>query len=526
MVSVCSVLYFCGYGQRRLIATLSSRHTPVPHAVLEVPAAPPPGLPAALTAGLIPTIEAYLRTITRPYSTASPPHSSGPCTASPSAASSSSSSSPSASSPASTTAASPGCLNAEYASQHAASLFVRLSGQNLVLLLAYGDPMQGAALLTTMAKAALCHTEASARAGFTAGVNGFTCMTLSAFMNLHIALCPEREDCASAAACSAPAGGGSAAPAAGLAPDATEACQHSPAEEQLKQLYAFAVPRWLPVLERLYTLCKPVRDLESWDSYGSYLEKLLAGLLGAAASGCQAAWAAGDVRAVASWRQLLQRDVCVRDWVGGEVLSEWEAEAWWAAAPPQQQLHPPAGDVDASEGLAAGGGSGPAAAATSTGGASRCPWPFLRAVAPCEAASLLPTCSNPLCTVLEGDTETSLGLAVVGPGAETASLSAGVGAGPGATASRSVVGAERVAGERHGAESLTPAAKGKGKRKGKGAGKGKGAEAGAAADPGGAVELGSGAGPAAGGCFRYCSVACRTAHMEQQRLNFAKLRRP
>ncbi len=392
--------------------------------------------------------------------------------------------------------------------------------------------MQGAALLTTVAKAALCHAEASARAGYTAGVNRVTCRTLGVLINISAALNSESEDSASTAgpesacaASSAPVGGGPTAPAVSQAPGATAACQHSPAKEQLKQLLWFAAPRWLPVLERLHALCEPIGDPRIWGPRVGHFRDHLRQLLGGATAACRAAWEAGDVRAVASWRQLLQRDVCVRDWVGGDVLGTWEAEAWWADTPPQQP-HSLAGGMAITEGLATGGGGDPTAAAASIGGASRYPWVFMMALAPCEAASLLPTCSNSLCTALEGDTEAGLGLTVVE--AETASLSAGAGTRAGVTASGSAAGAEPGAGEGHEAESMTPAAKGKGKgkgkRKGKGAGKGKGAEAGAATKKVGAAELGSGVGP--GSCFRYCSVACRTAHVQQQRLNLAKLRRP
>lgn len=151
------------------------------------------------------------------------------------------------------------------------------------------------------------------------------------------------------------------------------------------------MPRWLPVLERLYVLCKSIRCLERWDRYSFDLANLLAGLLGEAAAACRVAWQEGDVRAAASWRQLLQRGVCVRAWVGSDVLTEWEAQAWWVAGPPQQ-LHPLAGGVDATEGLAAGGGGSPAAAAISAGGMYRNSWASLLPLPPlrsCLAAAYL-----------------------------------------------------------------------------------------------------------------------------------------
>lgn len=44
-------------------------------------------------------------------------------------------------------------------------------------------------------------------------------------------------------------------------------------------------------------------------------------------------------------------------------------------------------------------------------------WPFVLPLAPHEAASLLPTCSHPLCTALQGESEVDLRLGV-GAGAE------------------------------------------------------------------------------------------------------------
>ncbi len=401
---------------------------------VRLPASPPPGLSSALSSGLIPTTEAYLRTI---------------------AARTSLSSSPSPT----FTPALDGPIKAPH---HTSQVLDRISGTHLVLLLAHGDPMQGAALLTTLAKAALRQAELAARAGAADGafalVRAATRIMYDMASAVRVLVGQEEQatqgsgsseleeragtsvgvvaDLATEGRLTSDVVGKRRAATAekeriaalqqgcvgGVAVDqaGSTVAGRSPAEQQLLRLWCFALPRWLPVLARLSTVLEEVGRGDKTPEQDELWRALMtfnAEMMKQAAAACRGAWQRGDMRAVASCRGLLQRDVCVVNWMGTCVTGKWEAEEWWSAPllgeSQQQQQH-----QKGSRGRAAGGGGnvGSAASSSSSQGGEEAViktyWPFLLPLAPCEAASLLPTCSNPLCTQLQGDSEVEVQLGV------------------------------------------------------------------------------------------------------------------
>ncbi len=173
-------------------------------------------------------------------------------------------------------------------------------------------------------------------------------------------------------------GGGSAAAA-------VEAV--APPCRQLLRLASFVLHTWLPVLARMHDLAAELEpNLRLQLQQGVRL----------AARACRAAWRKGDARAVGSWRQLLQRNVCAARWVGAELVAGWEAEGWWSGAVGQQQ------GAGQQEGVAAGAGGeeqqqgqeGKRQAGEGGAGSEEEEeeaWPYPLPLAPCESASLLRT---------------------------------------------------------------------------------------------------------------------------------------
>ncbi len=175
--------------------------------------------------------------------------------------------------------------------------------------------------------------------------------------------------------------GGQAGQQAGRRSDPAQGQRQPPG--QLLRLLSLTLARWLPLCS---ALLPQVRDDTAAHSrllvVGRWAGRL-AELARAAAE------ARGDARASESWGRLL--GAC-----GGMGEGEQQAEREEMAATPPQ-----AGEGDGS------GAAGPAARVFAALAAAL--------VAPCDVGhEVLPTCSNPLCTSLEGDSEAGLQLVACG----------------------------------------------------------------------------------------------------------------
>ncbi len=384
---------------------------------MRLPARPPPGLPAALRAGLLTTTEALLRGTVLAFTS---------CIGHPST------------------------WNSAATCARLADNLEGISGTSLLLLLAHGDPAQGAALLTTIAKTVLRQAEVAVDAGATAGVVPVSKAAVRIMYDLESGVRSSsgggREPAAGAAAGQEQEGRGQvgkgaagtfdtavgSGAVAGDSSSSSSSSSSSPAEQQLLRLWCFALPRWLPVLARLRTILDGSWKGKPGEAYdvprmSTAITGCVAEVLCQAVGACRDAWRRGDVRAVGSWRQLLQRELCVRDWVCKDESDVWEAEEWWAERVPVQrqtreQQHGRLGKAAqaAGSGGGAGGSATPGSSSSSSRGSSApasTSCRFVLPLAPHEAASLLPTCSNPLCTTLHWNSEAQVDLPVApGPG--------------------------------------------------------------------------------------------------------------
>ncbi len=370
-----------------------------------------------------------------------------------------------------------------------------------MLLLAHGDPVQGAALLTTLAKVILFQAEVAARAKADEGAFALVRAATRIMYDLASAVraivgrgTGQGTGSAEFAEYATKTAGvltnlmsmgvlgdhlvrtireategeerkAAAQRAAAVATDAASMLARcTPPEQQLLRLWCFAVPRWLPVLNTLTGILEQQGGDDEESPEHERLSSALTGfkteMVKQAAVACRGAMRRGDMRAVYSWRGLLQRDVCVREMIGTYNPDRWEAEDWWSATlPPPQQWGSGGGVTGGSSGGGEPGAAGSSSSSSSSGRKGDVPiktsWPFMLPLAPHESASLLPTCSNPLCTELQGDTEPDMqrvcvaaglmgeatGAGATGAGAAPRVARAGPGPGAGAANNRLYCGA-------------------------------------------------------------------------------------
>ncbi len=334
----------------RSLSSLATRADPVPLSTI------PPGLAAALSAGLLPTLTALVR-----------------------------SSCGAASGPLDVIDLAITPLDPMDASVRLAKSFSIAYGRELLMLLSHAIPAHAATLLTALAHASLGLLPTAG----TQMTEVHLCITAAMMMNVSSAfaglvsgLLPPEETrwghCAWAWPCDS-GGDGGGSPAA----EAVEAV--APAYRQMLRLASFVLHTWLPVLARLH---KFAGDLEP------NLRLQLQQGVHLAARACRAAWRRGDARAVGSWRQLLQRNVCAARWVGTEVVAGWEAESWWSGPVGQQQG---AGQQGGAAGAGdkeqhqAEEGKGQAGGGDAGSEEEEEAWPYPLPLAPCESAVLLRT---------------------------------------------------------------------------------------------------------------------------------------
>ncbi len=318
----------------------------------------PPGLASALSAGLLPTITALVRSS---CGAASGSVDSIDLTTTP--------------------------MDALTATMKLVKVYGVAQDGELLLLLSNADPAQAAALLTALAKASLRLMSLVAdswKGGPSACIITLLVTHFSGtFSSLMSGLLPPEETRGALCAWAWPRGdggdGSGGSPAA-----AAEAV--APAYRQMLRLASFVLHMWLPVLARMHD---HVQELEL------SLEELLRQIVHLAARACSAAWRRGDARAVGSWRQLLQRNVRAARWVGAEVVAEWEAEGWWSGAMGQQQgavqqegVAGGAGEMEQQQGEEGKGQAGGGCAGSEEGEEA---WPYPLPLAPCESAALLRT---------------------------------------------------------------------------------------------------------------------------------------
>ncbi len=260
-------------------------------------------------------------------------------------------------------------------------------GGELLMLLSHADPAHAAALLTALAHASLGQlpmagtrmTEVQVRIASVMIMN-FSGM----FSGLVSGLLPPEETKWGHCGWAWPrgyGGDGGSSPAA-----AVEAV--APAYRQMLRLASFVLHTWLPVLACMHEFAGDMKP-----NLALQLEQSVA----LACHACRAAWRRGDARAVGSWRQLLQRNVCAARWVGTEVVAGWKAEGWWAGAVGQQQgagqqgaVAAGAGEKDQQQGEEGKGQAGGGDAGS--GEQEEDVWPCPLPLAPCESAALLRMC--------------------------------------------------------------------------------------------------------------------------------------
>ncbi len=380
-----------------------------PHA--DVPSTPPAGLPHALSAGYIPTYEALLRAACR---------------------------SPELSLPASTASGSAGSnstmaqVAARKATRLLRSLLLVAPGSKLLLLLGEGDPREAAALATTLCKAHLQHAELAAKAGSREGLQQAAGMVTGLARVMHRGLLREQgrprvsmaevevqealgeqggdgDWAGGGGGYSGGSGGGSGARSRGSGGDGSSApggvdgdasdsrsggftaVASTGAEMHRLGLSSYLLPRLLPVVARIGSLCFAAGLGGSSEELRS-LARTRRRLQEHTASGKAFAAAHEGYKEQRSWSQLQWDDlgadnvaVCMGAGVG---LPE----------------------AQAASGRAEGGVAG-----NEAGGCERQEeviqdedwrlWGELVPHAPSLAALLLPTCSNPLCVNMHGDSE-------------------------------------------------------------------------------------------------------------------------
>ncbi len=280
-------------------------------------------------------------------------------------------------------------------------------GGEVLLLLSHGDAAQAAALLTALAKASLgLMPAAGTRAtGWMVYVTPTLVINLSStFSSLVSGLLPPEETrwdvCAWAWPRRDGGDGGGEVGVGGGGGGPAEAEAVAPPYRQLLRLASFVLHTWLPVLARMHDIAaklhvprkgrKPQDVPAPQHDFAGKTERFLKGHLQQgvrlAARACRAAWLRGDARAVGSWRQLLQRNVCAARWVGAEVVAGWEAEGWWPGPVGQQRV----AEAEVKEQQPGEEGQGQAG----VGGAGseeeeEEAWPYPLPLAPCESAALL-----------------------------------------------------------------------------------------------------------------------------------------
>ncbi len=398
-------------------------------------AAPPAGLPHALSAGYIPTYEALLRAACR---------------------------SPELSLPASTASGSAGSnstmaqVAARKATRLLRSLLLVAPGSKLLLLLGEGDPREAAALATTLCKAHLQHAELAAKAGSREGLAEAAGMITGLAQTLLCGLCARRGLAEQTAEGSA---GATATSGSGGSSDNGDTCDLGGytgvlsvgPDVQRVRLMSYMLPRLLPVLTRIGALCFAAGLGGTEEVYG--LARTRQQVLGRAAQGAAVAEDLCDGDAQESWVRLQANNVGAGQAGAGaddgsSEDAEEGAEAQLASRPGECLGGCDADDKEQQQ-----------------------QWVQVVPHAPYYAVMLLPTCSNPLCLNVCGESEAGveLGVQSVGDGGSEA--------------------AARVGG---------PGQPGHGFRGPEGGGEGSGGQEG----------CGEGTG-------RYCSVACLRSHGEQ-----------
>ncbi len=395
----------------------------------------PAGLPHALSAGYIPTYEALLRAACR---------------------------SPELSLPASTASGSAGSnstmaqVAARKATRLLRSLLLVAPGSKLLLLLGEGHPREAAALATTLCKAHLQHAQLAEwlgsreglaeAAGMVTGLSRVfrTGMTAQAGGAAAVSIATSsRSDSSSSGndgggePSSSSGGGGSDSVVSGssdrvfaVSGQRVYPVDVGSSSKQRLLLLSHMLPRLLPVMTHIGALC-----FAGGLGGTAELEELAIArhqLLQFAANGEKVVMHSTDSQAVKnSWLQL-ERDTIVADLVGpGGVVAAMSAAQRArkdAGGPGGEAEGKPRGDSECGQ----SGLEDEEDEEDDEGeveGQQQQQWVKLVPHAPCVAAQLLRTCSNPLCVNMEGDSEASvvLGVAEAGSGGRALASPLGVG---------------------------------------------------------------------------------------------------